>query len=91
MELASPSDTDEEMGNLSRESFGSAAFKNGLPSVSMSSTSSTQFSFNKVVKDFKKALGDRKVPKNLLYLNRIMILFFVATIALSGVDFFYMN
>lgn len=44
-------------------------------------------SFNKVIKDFKKTLTERKTPKNLIYLNRIMLVIFLITITLSGIDF----
>ena len=44
-------------------------------------------SFNKVIKDFKKTLTERKTPKNLIYLNRIMVVIFLITITLSGIDF----
>jgi len=61
----------------------------GVPSQSgsMSSAASTNFSFNKVIKDFKKALGERKTPKNLLLLNRIMVCILLATLAISSVNF----
>ena len=52
-----------------------------------SAASSASMSFNKVIKDFKKALGERKTPKTLILLNRIMIAIFTITIALSSVDF----
>jgi hypothetical protein len=54
---------------------------------SISSNTSNSYAFNRVIKDFKKALGDRKTPKNLVYLNRIMILILIATIVLSSTDF----
>lgn len=44
-------------------------------------------SFNKVIKDFKKTLTERKTPKNLIYLNRIMLVIFLITITLSSIDF----
>ena len=44
-------------------------------------------SFNKVIKDFKKTLTERKTPKNLIYLNRIMVLIFIITITLSGINY----
>jgi hypothetical protein len=53
----------------------------------MSSTQSGNVSFNRIIKDFKKALGERKTPRNLLYLNRIMKLILLTTIILSAVDF----
>jgi hypothetical protein len=54
---------------------------------SASSATSNSMSFNKVIKDFKKSLTEKKTPKNLFYLNRIMILVFSITIILSSVDF----
>jgi hypothetical protein len=54
---------------------------------SISSNTSNSYAFNRVIKDFKKALGDRKTPKNLVYLNRIMILILIASIVLSSTDF----
>jgi Na+/proline symporter len=54
---------------------------------SMSSTQSGSMAFNRIIKDFKKALGERKTPRNLVYLKRIMILILFITIALSAVDF----
>jgi hypothetical protein len=44
-------------------------------------------SFNKVIKDFKKTLTERKTPKNLIYLNRIMVIIFLITITLSGINY----
>ena len=43
--------------------------------------------FNRIIKDFKKALGERKTPKNLVFLNRIMIVILLTTIVLSAIDF----
>jgi predicted histidine transporter YuiF (NhaC family) len=54
---------------------------------SVSSATSNSMSFNKVIKDFKKTLTERKTPKNLIYLNRIMLVIFLITITLSGIDF----
>jgi len=44
-------------------------------------------SFNRIIKDFKKALGERNTPKNLVFLNRIMIVILLSTIVLSAIDF----
>lgn len=52
---------------------------------SVSSATSNSMSFNKVIKDFKKTLTENKTPKNLIYLNRIMVLIFIITIILSGI------
>ena len=79
------SDYDE----LGSQSIGSAAFLSGQ-GVSMSSMSSTQsgsVSFNRSIKDFKKALGERKTPKNLIYLNQVMKVILIVTIILSSVEF----
>jgi hypothetical protein len=57
----------------------------------MSSTGSNVMSFNRVIKDFKKALGERKTPSNLVLLNRIMIVILLTTIVLSSVDFGLLN
>jgi hypothetical protein len=54
---------------------------------SMSSTQSGSVSFNRIIKDFKKALGERKTPRNLVYLNRIMKIILLLTIILSAIDF----
>ena len=63
-------------------------FPNGQSSVSsLSSTSTNGYAFNRIIKDFKKALGDRKTPKNLVFLNRIVILILFATIILSSIDY----
>lgn len=54
---------------------------------SISSNASNTLAFNSIIKDFKKALGDRRTPKNLVMLNRIMIIIIIVTIALSSIDF----
>jgi hypothetical protein len=54
---------------------------------SVSSATSNSMSFNKVIKDFKKTLTERKTPKNLIYLNRIMVIIFFITITLSGINY----
>ena len=43
--------------------------------------------FNKMIKDFKKALSERKTPGNLVFLNKIIAIILLITIALSSVDF----
>ncbi len=50
-------------------------------------SSTTSMAFNRVVKDFKKSLGERTTPMNLVYLDRITILIVFITITLSSVDF----
>lgn len=50
-------------------------------------SSTTSMAFNRVVKDFKKTLGERSTPLNLVYLNRITILIIFITITLSSVDY----
>ena len=59
----------------------------GSFSASMSSTASTSYTFNNVIKDFKKALGERKTPKNLTILNRIMVAILLATVVLTSVNY----
>lgn len=54
---------------------------------SISSGTSTTFSFNRIVKDFKKSLGERKTPRNLVFLNRIMLLILLAMLILSSVEY----
>ena len=53
----------------------------------MSSTASTSYAFNKVIKDFKKALGVRSTPRNLVYLKRILMATQLLLIMLSSLDF----
>jgi hypothetical protein len=43
--------------------------------------------FNRIIKDFKKALSERKTPQTLVNLNRIIVLTVLATIILSIVSF----
>ena len=74
----------------SQDSQNSLALGGGQMSMagsSMSSSSSNGFAFNGIIKDFKKALGERKTPGNLIILNRIMILILLATIALTSTVF----
>jgi hypothetical protein len=59
----------------------------GSFSGSMSSTATTSYTFNNVIKDFKKALGERKTPKNLTILNRIMVAILLATVVLTSVNY----
>ena len=59
----------------------------GSFSASMSSTASTSYTFNNVIKDFKKALGERKTPKNLTILNSIMVAILLATVVLTSVNY----
>jgi hypothetical protein len=73
-------------------SLGSAAanFNPAVMSVANSSISSNgtnAMSFNSIIKDFKKALSERKTPLTLVILNRIMIFILLATIALSSAIF----
>jgi hypothetical protein len=60
-------------------------------SGSMSSTTSNSFSFNRVIKDFKKALSERKTPRNLMILNRIIIVILLALIILTSINFSQLN
>ena len=54
---------------------------------SMSSTTSNSYNFNKIIKDFKKALGERRTPRNLIYLKRILIITQLLFILLSALDY----
>lgn len=54
---------------------------------SISSSSSNTFAFNRIIKDFKKALSERQTPGNLVILNRIMIIIILATIALTSISY----
>ena len=45
--------------------------------------------FDKIIKDFKKVLGERKTPATLLKLNRTITGILLATIALSAIDFIF--
>ena len=58
---------------------------------SVSSATSNSMSFNKIIKDFKKSLTERKTPRNIMYLNRIMVMIFLATIVLSCTEFGTLN
>ena len=60
-----------------------------LFSVSSSGGFSNINAFDKIIRDFKKVLSERKTPGNLVFLNRIIILIIFATIILSSVDFGY--
>ena len=54
---------------------------------SVSSATSNAMSFNNIIKDFKKALTERKTPTQLIFLNRLMLLILLLTIALSSAVF----
>ena len=54
---------------------------------SMSSTASGTYTYNKIIQDFKKALGERKTPRILIYLNRILLLLFILVITLASFDY----
>ena len=56
--------------------------------ASVSSASANNYSsFNKMIQDFKKALSERKTPRNLVYLNRLILIILFLTIALACVEF----
>ena len=63
----------------------------GGPSVlslsSMSSTASSSYAFNKIIKDFKKALGKRTTPKSLILLNRLLVGLLLCIIVIISIDF----
>jgi hypothetical protein len=54
-------------------------------SISGSTTSSMPFL--KVIKDFKKSLGERHTPRRIIVFNRIIIGIVLILIALQGIDF----
>lgn len=71
-------------------SLGSGSGNQSANQNSMSSVSSSQsqgFTFNRIIKDFKKALGERKTPRNLLLLNRIILMVLFITVILSSVEY----
>lgn len=43
------------------------------------------------MRDFKKKINDREMPKTLLYLNRLIILIVLITLLLTGVDYHTLN
>jgi len=79
---------DEEEKMNSQYIEGTAYQESNNKSVSSMNSNASNFTqFNRIIKDFKKALGERKTPNNLLLLNRIMISILFTTIILSSVDF----
>ncbi|TNV87849.1 hypothetical protein FGO68_gene3282 [Halteria grandinella] len=54
---------------------------------SQSSVASTANNFNSLVRDFKKTLGDRRMPKTLIILNRLIYIILIVSIFLQS--FFY--
>lgn len=81
------SDLDEIQSHHTAGSLALLGSGTGGSMSSMSSTQSGSVAFNRIIKDFKKALGERKTPRNLVYLNRIMKLILLTTIILSAIDF----
>jgi len=82
----SPGESKDQINDpniASEEGFGSMSNPGG--SGSMSSMSSANTAFNRSVKDFKKQLGERSTPRNLLILNRILIGFLMLTVILSSI------
>lgn len=49
---------------------------------SVSSTADSSSSFSGIVRDFKKSLSDRRMPKSLIILNRLIILILLIAIVL---------
>lgn len=76
-----------EPSNTQDDTIGMMSGGNNSMSGSMSSTTSGSFSFNRVIKDFKKALGERKTPRNLRILNRIVALIVLGTIVLTSINY----
>lgn len=54
---------------------------------SMSSNTSSSNSFSTMVRDFKKTLSDRRMPRTLLILNRLIVLIITTAIILSSILF----
>lgn len=67
-------DSSERAGTFDKQSISS-----------MSSTSSGSGSFSTMVRDFKKTLSDRRMPRTLVILNRLIILIIITAIVLSAV------
>ena len=57
---------------------------------SVSTTSNASSSFNKMVQDFKKALGERKMPRDLVYMNRIIIIILLISFLVSGLEYYFL-
>lgn len=76
-----------EPSNTQDDTIGMMSGGNNSMSGSISSTTSGSFSFNRVIKDFKKALGERKTPRNLRILNRIVALIVLGTIVLTSINY----
>eukprot|EP00347_Sterkiella_histriomuscorum_P001449 403371996 len=55
--------------------------------ASWSTSTSGSYSFNKVMKDFKKALGERKTPRVLIHLHRIILVFNLLMLTLGSIDY----
>lgn len=61
--------------------------------MDVSSTSSAQGmltstnSFYRMIRDFKKVLGERKTPRNLILLNWVLVITFSLSIVLSSVEY----
>jgi hypothetical protein len=60
-----------------------------LDLASVSSASQGGSNFNKMIQDFKKALGERKTPRNLILLNRAIIVIILLSLIISGLDYYY--
>lgn len=65
--------------------------KNGFDLSSVSSTASTnaENSFNKMIKDFKVALGVRKTPGKLIYLNRLIMVIVLVFLIITSAEYIY--
>lgn len=79
-------DDDSEYGN--KMSMGSKESSNNMDINSVSSTSSATGVFSNVIRDFKKTLNDREMPKNLVLLNRVISSMLIITLVLTCVDYF---
>ena len=60
--------------------------KLSLSSISSGSIASTENSFAKILKDFKMAISDRQIPKNIQRLNRIVFLIITLTLTLATIE-----
>jgi hypothetical protein len=58
---------------------------------SMSSNASGTLVFNRAIKDFKKELSERNVPRSLLMLGRVFLLSLISTLALCSLGFYEMR
>jgi hypothetical protein len=58
---------------------------------SVASSNASQVSFSSVVKDFKRTLGEKRTPKNVILLNRLLMLFLLSAIILQFIDYYILR